>query len=53
MIRRFRPRKGISTPLYKLVDHDWRRQKATYSDGTVVEVDFRDNSYKISGPDAG
>lgn len=36
---------------HEFLNHDWKQQRTTFSDGTVVTVDFNDNSYKIDTPD--
>ena len=37
---------------HEFLNHDWKQQKATYSDGTVVSVNFNDNTYEITYPEA-
>lgn len=32
---------------HEFLDHDWKKQRTTYSDGTTVTVNFHDNSYRI------
>ena len=36
---------------HEFLDHDWMRQRTTYSDGTTVTVNFHDNSYQIHSPE--
>ncbi len=36
---------------HRFLDHDWMRQQTVFSDGTVVTVDFHDNSYDIRLPE--
>ncbi len=32
---------------HEFLDHDWMKQRTTFSDGTTVTVNFHDNSYQI------
>ena len=36
---------------HEFLNNDWKQQRTTFSDGTVVSVDFNDNSYKIQYPE--
>ena len=36
---------------HEFLNHDWKQQKATYSDGTVVSVNFNDSTYQITYPE--
>lgn len=36
---------------HEFLNNDWKQQRTTFSDGTVVSVDFNDNSYHICTPD--
>ncbi len=36
---------------HEFLNNDWKKQRTLFSDGTVVEVDFNDNSYKIQYPE--
>lgn len=36
---------------HEFLNNDWKQQRTTFSDGTVVSVDFNNNSYKIQYPE--
>ena len=35
---------------HEFLNNDWKQQRTTYSDGTMVTVDFNNNSYQIDWP---